>query len=382
MQQRKQWARATPLGRQLSTLADEVANALHALIHVSAIEERFPDDGGSVVVITPHPWRWAPLADAELPKLTSARKSLHRWRRECLATLRAIAPEFEPDFVDEINALESIVDRSGRGDGPSADTRERVLTYAHEALARQRETLRLAGIPLVPVGSETTLLVPDTNALYGNPYLDEWEGVDAATLVIVPQVNRELDKHKNESGDSVRRQKAELVIRQFEEFARRGDTITGVTIAGRLQYREEAADVEPDAEDGLHVGSDDDRILANVLHVRRRHPEAAVVLVTRDQNLKAKARRQRVTSDEPPPPRKQFKPRRPRRPTPEVVLGHPSGQVSKTPLSELHEGEHSRLIGVKPRYLIENKAPTGINDVTTGVRTRDGRTHRFDAYRA
>ena len=83
-------------------------------------------------------------------------------------------PEFEPDFVDEINALESIVDRSGRGDGPSADTRERVLTYAHEALARQRETLRLAGIPLVPVGSETTLLVPDTNALYGNPYLDEW----------------------------------------------------------------------------------------------------------------------------------------------------------------------------------------------------------------
>jgi hypothetical protein len=57
MQQRKQWARATPLGRQLSTLADEVANALDALIHVSAIEERFPDDGGSVVVITPHPWR-------------------------------------------------------------------------------------------------------------------------------------------------------------------------------------------------------------------------------------------------------------------------------------------------------------------------------------
>jgi hypothetical protein len=37
---------------------------------------------------------------------------------------------------------------------------------------------------------------------------------------------------------------------------------------------------------------------------------------------------------------------------------------------------------VKPRYLIENKAPMGINDVTTGVRTRDGRTHRFDAYRA
>jgi hypothetical protein len=173
MRQKKQWARAALLEQQFATLADEVAKALDELVHVSAIEERFPDDGGSVVVITPHPWRWAPLADADLSKLSSAREAVQRWRRECVATLRVIGPEFEPDFVDEIEALESIVDRSGRGAGPSADTLERILTYAHEALARQRDALRLAGIALGPVGGET-LLVPDTNALYGNPYLDEW----------------------------------------------------------------------------------------------------------------------------------------------------------------------------------------------------------------
>jgi hypothetical protein len=66
-------------------------------------------------------------------------------------------------------------------------------------------------------------------------------------------------------GDSVRRRKAELLIRQFEEFARRGDTIGGVTIRGRLSYREEGVDVDPDPDDHLVVGNDDDRILANVL---------------------------------------------------------------------------------------------------------------------
>jgi hypothetical protein len=379
--ERNRWARATPLGQQLAGLADEVAEALEELVQASAIEERFPDDGGPVVVITPHPWRWARLPDDDLPKLRRARELVQRWRRECVAALRVIAPELEADVSDAMGPLKSVVDRSGGGEGPAAATPERILHYAREALARQRETLRVAGIPLSTTVAEA-LLVPDTNGLYANPYLNEWEGAEAATLIVVPQVNRELDKHKNESSDSVRQQKAELVIRQFEEFARRGDTISGVPIAGRLCYREEGVDVEPDPEDGLHVGNDDDRILANILQLRRRHPEAGVVLVTRDQNLKAKARRHGLTTDGPPPPQQEFKPRRPRKPSPEVVLGHPGGQVSKTPLNELVEGEHSRLVAVRPRYLIENKGANGVSDVTTGVRTRDGRTHRFESYRA
>jgi len=66
---------------------------------------------------------------------------------------------------------------------------------------------------------------------------------------------------------------------------------------------------------------------------------------------------------------------------PDVVLGHPGGQQSTTPLHEIPAGEHGRLIRVEPRYLIENKDPTvGIRDVTTGVQTRDGRTHVFDSF--
>jgi len=375
---KKAWVQATSLALRLGALADELGEALEGLIAVSPIEERFPDDGGAVVVITAHPWRWSPLPDAELPKLRRARDLVQRWRRECAAAVRVIAPEFESDVDREMGALESIVDRSVGGDGPMADTSERVLHYAHEALSRQRETLRLAGIPL-GAGVTEALLVPDTNALYANPYLHEWEGVDPAILVVVPQVTRELDKHKNASGDSVRGQKAELVLRQFNEFARRGDPISGVPIAGSLRYREEGVDAEPESEDGLRVHNDDDRILANVLRLRRLHPESGVVLVTRDQTLKGKARRHGVMSDEPPPPQQEFKPRRPRRADPEVALGHPGGQISKTPANVPNESP--KLAVVEPRYLIENKGATSVSDVTTGVRTRDGRVHTFERHR-
>lgn len=68
-------------------------------------------------------------------------------------------------------------------------------------------------------------------------------------------------------------------------------------------------------------------------------------------------------------------------PEPYVVLGHPGGQQSTTPLSELAEGEKSQLTRLAPRYLIENKDPTvGVREVTTGIRTRGGRSHQFEQF--
>jgi hypothetical protein len=76
---------------------------------------------------------------------------------------------------------------------------------------------------------------------------------------------------------------------------------------------------------------------------------------------------------EPPPPSKR----------PAVVLGHPGAHVSFTPIHELAEGEHSKVIRCEPIYLIENKdAARAIRDVTTGVRRHDGREHPFEKFRA
>jgi hypothetical protein len=68
---------------------------------------------------------------------------------------------------------------------------------------------------------------------------------------------------------------------------------------------------------------------------------------------------------------------------PAVVLGHPGASISLTPLHELAQGEHSRVIKVEPLYVIENNdALRPIRDVTTGVRRRDGREHTFEKFRA
>lgn len=61
---------------------------------------------------------------------------------------------------------------------------------------------------------------------------------------------------------------------------------------------------------------------------------------------------------------------------PEVVIGHPGGSKSLDGFTEKRT-----LATVEPRYLIENKDTTaGVRDVTTGVRTRDGREHVFDSF--
>lgn len=65
---------------------------------------------------------------------------------------------------------------------------------------------------------------------------------------------------------------------------------------------------------------------------------------------------------------------------PMVVLGHPGGHISLThPPAE----QHRHVSVAQPRYLIENKDPAvGVRNVTTGVRTRDGLTHTFAAFKA
>ena len=67
---------------------------------------------------------------------------------------------------------------------------------------------------------------------------------------------------------------------------------------------------------------------------------------------------------------------------PAVVLGHPSAHLNLGPAPELREGKR-KLTMVAPEYLIENQDPNlPIRNVTTGVRTRDGRSHVFDAFYA
>jgi YD repeat-containing protein len=59
---------------------------------------------------------------------------------------------------------------------------------------------------------------------------------------------------------------------------------------------------------------------------------------------------------------------------------HSSQKQPRKVLSSV--ADSSQLVSLIPRYKIENKGSTSVSDVTTGIRSRDGRTHSFDGYRA
>ena len=147
--------------------------------------------------------------------------------------------------------------------------------------------------------------VPDTNALLYNTQLDAWQfdGVPTFTVVLTPAVLSELDDLKVRGNDKVQ-PKAEKLVRQIEEYARRGDLSEGVTLAqGSSVVRSPAT--EPDMAhtlSWLDAGSKDDRLIASFLQVMRHHPCCEVVLVSRDDNVRNKASFASLPVIEPPEP--------------------------------------------------------------------------------
>lgn len=107
-------------------------------------------------------------------------------------------------------------------------------------------------------------------------------------MVLVPQVLAELDEKKRDPRVA---EAADKVIRQLDEFGRRGDTFAGVPLAGRLRLREMA--VGPDMArtlPWLHADTPDDRIVASALELVLRDLRGRVALLASDRNVRNKAR--------------------------------------------------------------------------------------------
>lgn len=137
------------------------------------------------------------------------------------------------------------------------------------------------------------IYVPDTNALIFHPKIEDWSFDESPrfTLVLMPTVLAELDKHKVNDRNQAVRDKAKQLVRQLMEYRRRGSLASGVVIRkDKITLRTLA--VEPDFESTLSWldrANNDDRILAGFIEVLRQHPRCPVFLVTSDINLTNKA---------------------------------------------------------------------------------------------
>lgn len=293
------WKRAPGAVEDLRSLADELGAQLDEVIEQAQIERRFVDDpASSVRMITWDQWKWGFPAES-MPARRAAAQSLDRWEELARRLLEAAAPGVVDDFDEHRDVLRAPVDLSSSAKGPGTADRAAAGAHVRSALAAQMQLLEAV------LGSDVAAelwLIPDTNALLVSPALEEWEGDTPATIVIVPQVMRELDKHKLHHPNPEIQKRAQKLIRRFEEYSRRGDTLEqAVPLVGKLTYR----DVVVDADMGstlpwLRADNADDRILASVLELRWYHPHRSITLVTEDQILRNKARRARVPTDRAP----------------------------------------------------------------------------------
>jgi rRNA-processing protein FCF1 len=284
---------AEPRLAVLQGLARSARKDLDALIAVSQITETVKNEPGSGVVYIPkHWWRWLELEPEHRVLLGRAQRSLGAWLEAVGVTLAIAGPEHLERFRKEAETLRRFTDRSDSSAGPPAGDPSSAGYAAHAALDKHLDLLD--ALPAAHEHEEL-IVVPDTNALLADAAIEDWSlGDEHCGVVIVAEVQAELDAKKRSTNERIAERAASL-IRRFREYGRRGDTLEGVSLVGRRQFRE--LPVQPDmskAPGWLDAGHADDRILAAALELASRHLTSRVVLVTRDRGLQNKARNARL----------------------------------------------------------------------------------------
>ncbi len=182
-------------------------------------------------------------------------------------------------------------------------------TWCESVADARRETLKaidsMQGLLDRLYSSEgEVLVIPDTNALILGAPLEQWslDWCKKFTVVLTPTVLAELDDLKMAHRIPDVRTKAERIIRQIKEYARRGDLRSGVpVVTGRINVCSIA--VEPNVDESLpwlDAANNDDRIIASTIEIIRQHVRSVVVLVTADINLQNKSQHARIPTAEPP----------------------------------------------------------------------------------
>ncbi len=136
------------------------------------------------------------------------------------------------------------------------------------------------------------ILVPDTNALYINADIENWNFSEFGTfeIIVTPSVLKDLDKHKIEHRNDSIRTKAITLINKLKEYRRRGKLTEGVVIKkDKINLRTIA--VEPDFSKNLSwldQNNEDDRLLAEILVLTKKNSDRPIFLITADINLQNK----------------------------------------------------------------------------------------------
>ena len=251
--------------------------------------------GGGLVIIAPE-YYWGKPSVEQLNTQLAIKRDYEEWFEVFRSVFVKATDDLNRRIQEADKGLRMWIElRSNWSLQPDPPSNEESLRNDAEHFMEILVIIEASG-PMPPV------LIPDTNAIVGNPDPTQYRAiVDDGSFIflLLPTVLSELDELKNTHRNPDFREKVNKVITRIKGWRNQGTLRNGVTVDRTITVR--AVAIEPDMQDTLtwlDKENRDDRIVASVLEVQSSYPNARVVLITGDVNLSNKADLARIETTE------------------------------------------------------------------------------------
>lgn len=276
----------------MAGIASRLKSDLHSLTERTADlirdmpVEYFDREGDGVVFICPEYYWGQPSPEQHNAQLT-IKRDYEKWLEIVRSTFRSATKDLKRSIKEANHGFRRWFELSSNWSiSPNRVTNEKQLREDAEQFVNILAILEADG-------AIKTILIPDTNAIIGEPDPNQYKGIagdESFVYLLLPTVLAELDTLKYSHQNSNFREKVKKVITRVKGWRNQGSLLDGVTVSKTITVK--AVANEPDMQSTLtwlDENNRDDRIIATVLEVQSTHPAARVVLVTGDINLLNKA---------------------------------------------------------------------------------------------
>jgi hypothetical protein len=248
----------------------------HSLDFGAAISAAFPE------------CTWEPLDDEGRRRQREALECWNRWSERARLMFSGDTETSQNELNEAAATVMEWIDRSGRSFDFSVPQE---LAQAPGVFRKHVQGLEKLLMPFQADGP--LVVVPDTNVLLRNQDLPSWTDVlqsSSFTVLLVPGVLAELDEQKMNHRVPEVREKAMKFTNRIRGWRNQGSLSAGIRVQGEVYVRVTAR--EPNFKNTLSWLDPtvvDDRILASVLEWQRANPMTAVLLLSADTIMLAKA---------------------------------------------------------------------------------------------
>lgn len=272
----------------MPSTAARLQSSLHSLTERSADlirdmpVEHFEREGSGVVFICPE-YHWGQASPEQLNAQLAIKRDYEQWLEIFRSAFRTATTDLNRRIKKADQGFRRWIELSSNWSiSPDRVANEKRLREDAERFVKILAILEVDG-------AIETILIPDTNAIVGEPDPTQYKdiaGDNSFVFLLLPTVLAELDKMKNSHRNPDFREKVKKTITRIKGWRNQGSLLDGVTVNRTITVRAVAS--EPDMQRTLTWLDEhnlDDRIIATVLEVQSAHPAARVVLITGDINL-------------------------------------------------------------------------------------------------